>query len=219
LDQVREDLVAFTAETFEAFTRTDQHRWGQAYVRGLLLDGRRKSAEPMAARLGEDGNRQALAHFVTSSPWDWARVRARLAWRMRQEIDPSVLVVDDTGFLKDGDASGCVSRQYTGTAGKVTNCQVGVSVHLARDHASAPVNWRLFLPKSWDPHSDAADPVKVARRARCGIPADLGHVEEWQLALDMIDETRSWAWTSRWSWRTPDTATAPRSGSGSATAA
>jgi len=52
LDQVREDLEAFTAEMFEAFTRADQYRWGQAYVRGLLLDGRRKSVEPMAARLG-----------------------------------------------------------------------------------------------------------------------------------------------------------------------
>ncbi len=184
--------MAFTAEMFEAFTRADQHRWGQAYVRGLLLDGRRKSVEPMAARLGEDGNRQALAHFVTSSPWDWAHVRARLAWRMHEAIDPTVLVVDDTGFLKDGVSSACVSRQYTGTAGKVTNCQVGVSAHLARDHASAPVNWRLFLPKSWDPVSDQADPVKVARRERRGIPADLGHVEKWQLALDTIDETRSW---------------------------
>ncbi|MDH6119471.1 SRSO17 transposase, partial [Kitasatospora sp. GAS204A] len=190
--EVREDLEAFTAEMFEAFTRADQHRWGQAYVRGLLLDGRRKSVEPMAARLGEDGNRQALAHFVTSSPWSPAQVRARLAWRMHEAIKPSALIVDDTGFLKDGDASACVSRQYTGTAGKVTNCQVGVSVHLARDHASTPVNWRLFLPTSWDPASPQADPDKVARRERCGIPADLGHVEKWQLALDMIDETRSW---------------------------
>ncbi|MFE5190571.1 transposase, partial [Streptomyces sp. NPDC056628] len=61
---------------------------------------------------------------------------------------PEALIVDDTGFLKDGDASACVSRQYTGTAGKVTNCQVGVSLHLATDHASAAVNWRLFLPAS-----------------------------------------------------------------------
>ncbi|MFJ8077069.1 transposase [Streptomyces sp. NPDC096176] len=91
--------MAFTAGMFEAFTRTDQHRWGRAYVRGLLLDGRRKSVEQMAARLGEDGNRQALAHFVTSSPWDSAHVRARPAWRIHEEIDPTVLVVDDTGFL------------------------------------------------------------------------------------------------------------------------
>lgn len=76
--------------------------------------------------------------------------------------------------------------------GKVTNCQVGVSLHLASDHASAAVDWRLFLPKTWDPGSTQADAGKVARRAACGIPDGLGHVEKWQLALDMLDETRSW---------------------------
>ncbi|WP_443061846.1 IS701 family transposase [Streptomyces sp. NBC_00490] len=189
---VRGDLEAFAAELFDGFFRADQRRWGQAYVRGLLLDGQRKSVEPMAARLGEDGNRQALAHFITSSPWDPAHVRARLAWRMHEAISPEALIVDDTGFLKDGDASACVSRQYTGTAGKVTNCQVGVSLHLANDRASAAIDWRLFLPASWDPDAPDADPVKVARRGRCQIPAQVGHVEKWQLALDMIDETRSW---------------------------
>ncbi|WP_420713395.1 IS701 family transposase, partial [Streptomyces sp. NRRL WC-3549] len=177
---------------FEPFARADQRRWGGVYLRGLLLDGGRKSVEPMAARLGEDGNRQALAHFVTSSPWDAAHVRARLAWRMQPVIKPTALVIDDTGFLKDGDASACVSRQYTGTAGKVTNCQAGVSLHLASKGASAAVNWCLFLPGSWDPASPKADPAKVARRDTCAIPAQVGHVEKWQLALDMIDETRSW---------------------------
>jgi len=80
------------------------------------------------------------------------------------------LIVDDTGFLKDGDASACVSRQYTGTSGKVTNCQVGVSLHLATDHASAAIGWRLFLPASWDPASPEADADKIARRTRCRIP-------------------------------------------------
>ncbi|MFI8233850.1 IS701 family transposase [Streptomyces sp. NPDC085900] len=177
---------------FEPFSRTDQRRWGEVYLRGLLLDGRRKSVEPMAARLGEDGNRQALANFTTTSPWDAAHVRARLAWRMQQVIKPTALIVDDTGFLKDGDASACVARQYTGTAGKVTNCLAGVSLHLASDAASASVDWRLFLPESWDPASPKADPAKAARRTKCGIPEEVGHVEKWQLALDMIDETRSW---------------------------
>lgn len=54
------------------------------------------------------------------------------------------------------------------------------------------MNWRLFLPGSWDPASPKADPVKVARRDKCAIPAQVGHVEKWQLALDMIDETRPW---------------------------
>ncbi|WP_443049224.1 transposase [Streptomyces sp. NBC_00316] len=84
---------------FEAFTRADQHRWGQAYVRGLLLDGRRKSVEPMAARLGEDGNRQVLAHCVTSSPWSWGpgagpagmvALRIRPAGREIRDATPSV---------------------------------------------------------------------------------------------------------------------------------
>jgi SRSO17 transposase len=189
---VRGELEEFAAEVFEPFARKDQRRWGQVYVRGLLTDGRRKSVEPMAARLGVDGNRQALAHFVTTSPWDPAHVRARLAWRMEAAIRPSALVFDDTGFLKDGTASACVSRQYTGTAGKVTNCQVGVSAHLASDHASVAVNWRLFLPPAWDPGSPKADPDKVARRVACGIPDEAGHVEKWQLALDMADEVGSW---------------------------
>ncbi|MFJ1569123.1 IS701 family transposase [Streptomyces erythrochromogenes] len=189
---VRGELEDFATEVFEPFARKDQRRWGRVYLRGLLTDGQRKSVEPMAARLGEDGNRQALAHFVTTSPWDPAHVRARLAWSMEKAIRPTVLIFDDTGFLKDGNASACVSRQYTGTAGKVTNCQVGVSLHLASDHASAAVNWRLFLPETWDPASPKADPAKVARRTACGIPDDIGHVEKWQLALDMLDETRSW---------------------------
>ena len=164
---------------FEPFARAEQRRWGGVHLRGLLLDGQRKSVEPMAARLGEDGNRQALAHFITSSPWDPAHVRARLARQTQPAIKPTGLVVDDTGFRKDGDASACVARQSPpsaarrevppGTAGKVTDCQAGVSLQLASDHASAAIDWRLFLPRSWDPASPQADPAKVARRARCGI--------------------------------------------------
>ncbi|MEU0158359.1 transposase [Streptomyces sp. NPDC006261] len=87
----------FAAEMFEPFARADQRRWGGVYLRGLLLDGGRKSVEPMAARLGEEENRQALARFVTSSPWDAAHVRARPAWRMQPVIKPTALVIDDTG--------------------------------------------------------------------------------------------------------------------------
>lgn len=112
------------------------------HTRGLLLGGRRKPVEPMAVRLGKDGNRRAPAHFVTSGPRDPAHVRARSAWRTADVIDPTALIIDGTGFLKDGDASACGPRQYTGTAGEVTDCQVGVSLRLARDHASAAVDWR-----------------------------------------------------------------------------
>ncbi|WP_411089251.1 transposase [Streptomyces sp. 061-3] len=118
---VRGGLEDFVAEVFEPFARNDQRRWGQVYLRGLLTDGRRKSVEPMAARLGEDGNRRALAHFLMTSPWDPSHVRAKPAWKMEAAVRPTALVFDDTGFLKNGNASACVSRQYTGTAGMVTN--------------------------------------------------------------------------------------------------
>lgn len=134
---MRGELEAFAAE---AFAREDQRRWGRVHLRGLLTDGQRKSVEPTAARLGEDGNRQAPAGFITTSPWDPAHIRAQLARRMEEAIRPEALVFDDTGFSKDGTASACVPRQYTGTAGKVTNCQVGISLHLASDHASAAVD-------------------------------------------------------------------------------
>jgi SRSO17 transposase len=88
LAAARCDPKDFAAEMFEPFARADQRRWGGVYLRGLLLDGGRKSVEPMAARPGEDGNRQALSHLVTSSPWDAAHVRAPLAWRMQPVVNP-----------------------------------------------------------------------------------------------------------------------------------
>ncbi|KPI06133.1 hypothetical protein OK006_6562 [Actinobacteria bacterium OK006] len=83
-----------------------------------------------------------------------------------------------------------MTRRCTGTAGKVTNCQAGLSLHLASDSASAAVDWRLFLPESWDPASPKAEGAKTARRAGCGIPAEVGHVEKWRLTLDMSDENQ-----------------------------
>ena len=111
----------------------------------------------------------------------------------RRSIRPKALVFDDTGFLKDGDASACVSRQYTGTAGKVTNCQVGVSLHLASDHASAAVELAAVPARDLGSRPRRR-PIRTRSPAvtSCGIPDDVGHVEKWQLALDMIDETRSW---------------------------
>ena len=82
-------------------------------------------------------------------------------------------VVDDTGFVKDGTASPCVARQYSGTLGKTGNCQIGVSVHPVNEHASSAADWRLFCPACWD-DAAVADPVVAARaryrRGRARIP-------------------------------------------------
>ena len=117
-------------------------------MRGLLADGQRKSMQPMAARLGVD--HQRLQQFITSSTWDYAAVRRNVARWFAASQPVEALVIDDTGFPKDGNASPCVARQYSGTLGKVGNCQIGVSVHLVSEHASCAADWRLFCPQSWD---------------------------------------------------------------------
>jgi len=148
LERVRTELESFAAEVFVPLARSDQRSTGLTYLRGLMLDGARKSMQPMAERLGTD--HQRLQQFLTSSTWDYAAVRRRLAGKAATVVDPDVWIVDDTGFPKDGKASPGVARQYSGTLGKVANCQIAVSVHAATEKASAVLDWRLFLPVSWD---------------------------------------------------------------------
>ena len=182
-------MLEFTAGMLGGLARSDQRAAGELYVRGLLTDGRRKSMQPMAERLGVD--HQRLQQFITSSTWDYVAVRRNVARWFAASQPVEALVVDDTGFAKDGPASPCVARQYSGTLGKVGNCQVGVSVHLVNEGASCAADWRLFCAESWD---DAVldDPVAAAgvrrRRERAGIPGAVRHTEKWRLALDMIDE-------------------------------
>ncbi|MFC9769640.1 transposase [Rhodococcus jostii] len=111
---------------------------------------------------------------------------------------PDTWVIDDTGFIKDGPASPGVARQYSGTLGKVGNCQIAVSVHAATDAASAPLDWRLFLPESWDDQS-TTDPDAVAaitaRRRRSAIPDRDRHRTKWEMAIEMIDDLTEWGRT------------------------
>jgi SRSO17 transposase len=185
LATIRGRLEAFADDLFASLPRTDQRARGQCYLRGLMLDGRRKSIEPMAARLGEV-HYQALHHFVAASPWDWRPVRQRLAEVMTAALSPTAWVVDDTGFPKDGRCSVGVQRQYSGTLGKTANCQLGVSVDAVTEQASCPLDWRLFLPERWD------DAAMATRRAACHLPEGVHHRPKWQLVLDMLDELGGW---------------------------
>ncbi|MEV7120982.1 IS701 family transposase [Kitasatospora griseola] len=188
-----DELEEFAAEVFAPLRCSDQQDKGLSYLRGLLLDGRRKSMQPMAERLGID--HQRLQQFITASTWPLDDVRAGIARRAVQALAPQAWVIDDMGFPKDGSASPGVARQYSGTLGKIGNCQVGVSVHAVTDQASCPLDRRLFLPAAWDPEH-AADPAAAAhvgrRRERCRIPADEGHRPKWRLAVEMLDELATW---------------------------
>jgi SRSO17 transposase len=110
LPQAQDRLTAFAAEVFTPLGRSDQRRWAQRYVRGLLAEGRRKSMEPMAARLGLD--RQGLQQFPADAPWSQQMVLAQLAWTMEPLIRPTAWVIDDVSLPKDGHASPGVAAQY-----------------------------------------------------------------------------------------------------------
>lgn len=178
MERLRGELAEFVAVVFGSMPRRDQRRWGECYLRGLMLDGRRKSIQPMAERL-PDGNMQALQQFVNQSPWDPLPVRRRIAERLCEAIRLEVWVVDDVSFPKCGTASVGVARQYCGALGKRANCQVAVSVHAATDTASCPLEWELFLPEEW-----ADDQL---RRRRAGVPEEIGHVSKMRLALGLLD--------------------------------
>jgi SRSO17 transposase len=184
IEKCRRRLEQFLSDPLEPLGRRERRHWSLVYIRGLLLEGERKSIEPMAARL-PDGNVQALQQLIGQSPWPWAPVWQRLAQRMTAELAPDpVWVIDDTGFPKQGRHSVGVARQYSGTLGKTGNCQVAVSLHQAGAEESAILGWRLYLPESW-----TEDPE---RRAAAGIPAEVKFQRKWQLALELIDEARAW---------------------------
>jgi len=184
VERCRKRLEQFLGDLLQPVGRSERRHWGSVYVRGLLLNGERKSIEPIAARLPE-GNVQALQQFIGQSPWEWPSVWERLAQRMTKELEPEpAWIIDDTGFPKQGQHSVGVERQYSGTLGKVANCQVAVSLHHVGQMGSAALAWRLYLPESW-----AND---QARRQEAGIPDDICFKPKWQLALELIDQVRGW---------------------------
>lgn len=189
VQRCRKRLEQFLADMVEPMGRSERRRWGEVYVRGLLLNGERKSIEPMATQQ-PDGNVQAMQQFIGQSPWEWAPVWERLARRMTAELEAEpAWVIDDTGFPKQGTHSVGVERQYSGTLGKTGNCQVAVSVHQVGEQGNMPLGWRLYLPESWA--NDAE------RRREAGIPEEVVFRKKWELALEIMDQVRAWGLPAR----------------------
>ena len=188
LAKSRQRLEAFTEEMLAPLGRSERRHWGQVYVRGLLLEGERKSVGAMMLRLPE-GNEQALQQFVSQSPWPWEPVWEKLAATARFQKSEAFWIIDDTSFPKKGEHSVGVQRQYCGALGKLANCQVAVSLHQAGPAGSQPLAWRLYLPESWTEDRK--------RRQRVGIPADLTFHQKWELALHLIDQARAWGLPDR----------------------
>ena len=135
-------LSDFLQELVAPMGRSERRAWARKYLEGLLLDGERKSIEPMAARVGADV--QALRQFAGQSPWAVEEVQRALAQKGVDTLsEPQVWMIDETSFPKAGEASVGVARQYCGPLGKLANCQVAVSLHFSSAERSCPLSWRL----------------------------------------------------------------------------
>lgn len=176
------ELIKFLTPLVAALGRSERRRSATQYVEGLLMPGQRKSIEPIAARLGVES--QSLQQLLTSSPWS-----DEALWKaIRQEVIPHLepleaWVVDETGWLKQGQHSVGVSHQYCGAVGKSANCQVSVELVVSEGWVAAPIAAQLYLPKSWS--EDAR------RRAEAGVPAEIVFRTKSELALKLIEQAHA----------------------------
>jgi len=183
--EVRERLAGFVEEVAERLPLRRQRENALLYVRGLVEQGGRKSLQPTLFRLEEAPARyESMQQFLADSPWDpWLLLRA-CAERVTPELGVSAWVVDDTGIVKDGKHSPGVKRQYSGTLGKIGNCQITVSVHAVGERGTLPLGWSLYLPEEWCADSE--------RRQKAKIPAAVCFQTKPQLAADLCEQAAGW---------------------------
>jgi len=179
------ELGEYLEQFVDGLGRPERREALRLYMTGLLLDGERKSIAPMAGRLVDSADeveamRQRLQQAVVIADWADEAMLSRLAMKLDEElVGIEAFVIDDTGFPKKGEHSVGVQRQYSGTCGRVDNCQVAVSLHLAGEQGSGMVAFRLFLPESW-----SSDPE---RRMKTGVPENILSTTKGQIALAQLD--------------------------------
>jgi SRSO17 transposase len=174
-------LNAFWQRFAGLFQRREQEEWGLKYVQGRLMDGKKHFSKPMAQRMGIE-NPRCLQNFVGQSPWDDQSILEEHQCSTQEHLgEPNALVImDGSGFPRDGSESAGVARQYCNQTGKVDNCQVGIFLAYASSKGHTLLDRRLYLPEDWF-SQDYAE-----RRKRCGIPEDLKYQTHQELAWQML---------------------------------
>jgi SRSO17 transposase len=183
--EVADRLAGYFADVVSGLGRVEQGRAAQLYARGLIEAGARKSLERIVARLG--GGKveyEGLQHFLADSPWDPAVIDRAVAERVCAAIEPQAWVLDDTGIPKDGRRSPGVKRQYSGTLGKIGNCQIAVSLHAVGGQGTVPLGFRLYLPEEW-----CADPE---RRRMAKVPESVEFQTKPALGGQLVARAADW---------------------------
>jgi SRSO17 transposase len=184
-------LGGLHAQIAHHFVRSEPRGRVLAYLKGLLGNVERKNGWQLAEYIG-DATPDGVQRLLNSYNWDADLVRDDLrSYVVEHLADPeSVLVVDETGFLKKGTKSVGVQRQYSGTAGRIENCQVGVFLAYASSKGRAFIDRELYLPKEW-----VDDPKRCAE---AGVPEKTTFATKPQLALQMLQRTRSAGVMTAW---------------------
>jgi len=164
--------------------RSEARALAQGYVVGLMMDGDRKSVEPMSEKV--HASERGMQRLLAEVKWDHEGTFCEYRRQMLAETDDpqGVLLIDDTAFPKKGRHSVCVSRQYCGALGKVDNCQIGVSMTYVGQGFAWPYAMELFVPESWD---NLEDSECLVLRKKTHMPEDIHYREKWQMALALID--------------------------------
>ena len=185
MDGSESRFAAYVEGLVSVIGHADRARPLRDYCMGLMMPCERKSVEPMAAITAPErtaAQHQSLLHFVGEGRWSDEKVLAKVREMVLPEIERhgpiEAWIIDDTGFPKQGRHSVGVARQYCGQLGKQDNCQVAVSLSIANHHASLPVAYRLYLPRSG--HRIAQ------RRRKAGVPADIIFKTKPEIALEQI---------------------------------
>jgi SRSO17 transposase len=181
----RERLLAFVHEVVWPLAHVRQRENALLYVRGLIEQGGRKSLQPTLFRLEETPARyESMQQFLADSPWEPELVVRACAERVAPELGVLAWIVDDTGIAKDGKHSPGVKRQYSGTLGKIGNCQIAVSLHAVGERGTLPLGWALYLPEEWC--SDGG------RRRKAKVPEQVVFQTKPQLASALIERASAW---------------------------
>lgn len=183
VEQFVDALAAYHAAFADAFRRPEQEQWSRVYLRGLLGTEARKTTERIA--LTQGGNVRDLQHFIGQSAWACAPLIDRHQQLVAETLGDAdgVVLVDESGVVKQGHASVGVAPQYCGAVGKVANAQVGVYLGYSSPKGHTLIDAQLYLPEAW-----FAD-EQSAQRAGCGVPDDLIFQTKPELALTRLQET------------------------------
>ena len=182
IEDFHNELKGFHEAFSDCFYRSESREHFLQYMTGQFSELERKSIEPIALTV-ENGNIRAIQRFVSDVTWNDKKILHKYHSMINEDLgDPNGIVIfDETGFIKKGDDSVGVSKQYCGSIGKVDNCQVGVFAAYASPHGYAFVDKRLFIPEKW-----FTDEYSV-RRIKCGLPEDITFMSKPQLASQMLE--------------------------------